>query len=54
MDKSNCTGFQNTMIMHRGYNEHCDTDRVILSAAVEDTADINVVYKKYIDGKLLK
>ena len=47
-------GFQNTMIMHRGYNEHCDTDRVILSAAVEDTADINVVYKKYIDGKLLK
>ena len=50
----NQIGFQNTMIMHRGYNEHCNTDRVILSAAVEDTADINVVYKKYIDGKLLK
>lgn len=47
-------GFQNTMIMHRGYNELGDTDRVILSAAVEDTADINVVYKKYIDGKLIK
>ena len=42
------------MIMHRGYNELGDTDRVILSAAVEDTADINVVYKKYIDGKLIK
>ena len=47
-------GFQNTMILHRGNNEACDIDRVILSAAVEDVSDINVVYKKYISGKLLK
>lgn len=53
-DNQTVPGFQNTMIMHRGYNEHCDTDRVILSAAVEDTADINVVYKKYTAGKLFK
>ncbi len=53
-DNQTVPGFQNTMIMHRGYNEHCDTDRVILSAAVEDTADINVVYKKYIAGNLFK
>ena len=53
-DNQTVPGFQNTMIMHRGYNEHCDTDRVILSAAVEDTADINVVHKKYTAGKLFK
>jgi len=47
-------GFQNTMYMHRGYNEHSDIDRVILSAAVEDTADIDVVYKKYEIGNLFK
>lgn len=47
-------GFQNTMYMHRGYNENSDIDRVILSAAVEDTADIDVVYKKYEMGNLFK
>jgi len=47
-------GFQNTMILHRGNNEACDIDRVILSVAVEDVCDIDVVYKKYIAGRLFK
>ena len=53
-DNQTVPGFQNTMIMHRGYNEHCDEDRVIVSAAVEDVSDINVVYKKYVNDTLFK
>lgn len=47
-------GFQNTMILHRGFNENSTVDRVILSASVDDFCDIDVVYKKYLKGKLFK
>lgn len=47
-------GFQNTMHLHRGYNEESDVDRVILTASVEDVCDIDVVYKKYMAGRLFK
>lgn len=47
-------GFQNTLHMHRGYNEESDIDRVILTASVEDVCDINVMHRKYMAGKLFK
>ena len=47
-------GFQNTMHLHRGYNEESDVDRVILTASVEDVCDIEVMHRKYMSGKLFK
>jgi len=53
-DKPTVPAFYNTMIFHRGYNELSDIDRVVLSCAVEDFSDINVVHRKYTTGKLFK
>lgn len=53
-DKPTVPAFYNTMIFHRGYNELSNIDRVVLSCAVEDFSDINVVHRKYTSGKLFK
>ena len=53
-DKPSMPAFYNTMIFHRGMNEHSNIDRVVLSCAVEDFSDINVVHRKYSTGKLFK
>lgn len=46
--------FYNTMYLHRGVNDTCNSYRTILSIACQENLDINVVWKKYQEGSLFK